>query len=565
MATSAGLHTLRRRAVLSVVVAIIIPAASAADAQQGKSLFTQQCLLCHSAQMNDNGGGQGPNLHDVVGRSAARDAQFSYTAALRNSNLVWDPQMLDRFLQSPTTLVPGTSMVVAVAAQPDRENLIAYLQTQSATEQSAAPAQQAAKGDWTQDQPGRVHHIKVADLPAPFATPSARNSAQVVSKPADAKLHVPPGFKVELFTDQLQGPRQMITAPNGDIFVAETRSGRIRVLRPSKDGSKVERTETYVEGLEQPFGLALQPQRKPEWLYVAELNRVVRYRYRKGDLKARNDGRVIVPELTPGGTGGHSTRGLAFSRDGKRMFVSIGSMGNIGENMSKKSPAETADWANAHALGAAWDKETQRAAVMVYDVGSTASGKLFATGIRNCVGLSVQPATGEVWCATNERDGLGDDLVPDYVTRVKEGGFYGWPWYYLGAHEDPRHAGERPDLRDHVSLPDVLLGAHSAALSITFYNATQGASLFPKEYAGDGFAVLHGSWNRGTRTGHKVVRIPMQNHQPTGAYEDFLTGFIIDDATAWGRPVASAVASDGSLLLSDDGANLIYRISFEGR
>jgi glucose/arabinose dehydrogenase len=182
---------------------------------------------------------------------------------------------------------------------------------------------------------------------------------------------------------------------------------------------------------------------------------------------------------------------------------------------------------------------------------------LYATGIRNCVGLAIQPATGAPWCSTNERDGLGDDLVPDYVTSVKEGGFYGWPWYYIGSHEDPRHPGARADLKDKVTTPDVLLQAHSASLGLTFYDAGQ----FPAEYRGDAFAAEHGSWNRSKRTGYKVIRIRMRDGVPTGEYEDFATGFVVNDREVWGRPVGIAVARDGSLLISEDGNGTIWRVS----
>ena len=272
---------------------------------------------------------------------------------------------------------------------------------------------------------------------------------------------------------------------------------------------------------------------------------------------------VVVPQLYSSKASGHFTRDLAFSLDGKRMFVSVGSESNVADTMPKKPLAEAKAWDAARgATGAAWDNEANRAAVLVFDAAQPGAPKLFATGIRNCVGLTMQPVKGELWCTTNERDMLGDDLVPDYTTRVKQGGFYGWPWYYMGKNEDPRLKGERPDLAGKAIVPDVPFQAHSAAVNLAFYTATSGASVFPKQYLGEGFAVLHGSWNRAFRTGHKVVRVLMKNGVPTGEYEDFMTGMIADDGNAWGRPVGATVAKDGSLLISDDGANLIYRISY---
>jgi glucose/arabinose dehydrogenase len=289
----------------------------------------------------------------------------------------------------------------------------------------------------------------------------------------------------------------------------------------------------------------------------------VRYPYQAGDTEARGVPEVIVPQLSPIG-GGHYTRDLGFSRDGKLMFVSVGSQSNVAEDLPAKTAAEIAAWDAERGVGAAWGQEENRASVMVYEVGNEqASGRLFANGIRNCVGLTVQPETGDVWCSTNERDMLGDDLVPDYSTRVPENAFFGWPWYYMGDNEDPRHAGKRPDLVGKIRKPDVPYTAHSAAVDLEFYPLqAAGSSAFPAEYAGDGFAVLHGSWNRSHRTGHKVVRLPMENGEPTGEYIDFMVGFIAADGGIWGRPVAIVVAQDGSLLLSDDGANIVYRISY---
>jgi glucose/arabinose dehydrogenase len=353
----------------------------------------------------------------------------------------------------------------------------------------------------------------------------------------------------------------MRLAPNGDIFLTETNGGRVKVMRPSADGSKAETVTVFAQGLTQPFGLQFYPVDNPKWLYVAENNRVVRYAYKVGDSKASGIPEVVVPELTPTAGGGHFTRDIAFSPDGKRMFISAGSTSNVAETMSKKTPEQIKAWEAEHGLGTAWDKETNRADVLVFEVGSDKPGKVFASGLRNCVGLTIQPENGKLWCTVNERDALGDDLVPDYSTTVREGGYYGWPWYYMGNHEDPRLKGDRPDLAGKAIVPDVPYQAHSAALNLAFYTATTGASVFPKDYLGDGFAVFHGSWNRAFRTGHKVVRVIMKDGVPTGEYQDFLVGFIADDGNAWGRPVGAVVAKDGSLLISDDGGNLIYRIS----
>lgn len=552
----------------------------AADANAGKTFFRAQCGLCHSAEPNDNGGAQGPSLQGVFGRKAAAGDNFSYTPALQQSNLNWDAATLDHFLASPTEAVPGTAMVIPVPGVEDRANVIAYFQALSdGTFKEAAPrgrppgaggpppvaaAPPAGEADWKKDEPGRVHKIDLTKLPAPYATPSANNFPQFVAKPAGAELALPEGFKVDVFASGLQAPRAMAVAPNGDIFLTETQSGRLKVMRPAADGSKAEQIEVFAQGLLQPLGIAFYPAGdNPEWVYVAETNRVVRYAYKTGDTVASGVPEVIVPQLSPVG-GGHYTRDIAFSQDGKRMFVSVGSQSNVAEDLlPAKTAAEIQAWEAEHGVGAAWGPEENRAGVLVFDVGSTAAGKTFATGIRNCVGMTVQPETGELWCTTNERDMLGDDLVPDYSTRVKENGYYGWPWYYMGSNEDPRHAGARPDLAGKALIPDVPYTAHSASVDLEFYpQSVAGDSAFPAEYAGDGFAVLHGSWNRAFRTGHKIVRLPIENGVPTGEYIDFMTGFITEDGNAWGRPVAIVVAQDGSLLLSDDSANVVYRISY---
>jgi glucose/arabinose dehydrogenase len=405
----------------------------------------------------------------------------------------------------------------------------------------------AAFGDWRTDKPGLLRHIRPTDLPRPGATASSANISHVVSRPASAMPRVPAGFKVELLAEGLNGPRELRTAPNGDIFVAETRANRIRVLRLSADGSKIVRNEIYAAGLGRPFGIAFLPSDHPQWVYVANTDSVVRFRYRDGDLKAADKAETIVAEL---GTGGHSTRDIVFTKDGRRMLVSVGSASNDAEGL-RSSPSD-----DEAALGASSGYEARRADVLSFNPDGT-DPKIFATGIRNCVGLAVHPATGDAYCSTNERDGFGDDLVPDYVTRVREGAFYGWPWFYIGSHEDPNHAGERPDLKDKVIVPDVLIQAHSASLGLTFYDG----NAFPAEYHGDGFAAEHGSWNRSKRTGYKVIRIRTKDGVPTGEYQDFMTGFVVSDSEVWGRPVGVTVTRDGALLVSEDGNGTIWRIT----
>jgi len=384
-----------------------------------------------------------------------------------------------------------------------------------------------------------------------------------VEEPASAALRLPHGFRIGVFARGLAGPRALRVAPSGEVFVSETRAGRITVLQPAGDGAVVATKTVFAQGLSGPFGMAFYPRGDhPQWLYVAEVNRVVRYRYQPGDQVARAAPEIVIPSLAPASTYGHSTRDLAISADGAHLYVSVGSASNVAEDMPRKTPAQIQAWEASRAAGAAWGAEENRADVLEFDIRAPGPARILATGLRNCVGLSIQAQTGQLWCTTNERDLLGDDLVPDYSTRVRDGAFYGWPWYYTGGHEDPRHRGERPDLAGKVTLPDVPFQAHSAPLSLVFYDATAGSSVFPRDYLGDGFAVMHGSWNRASRTGYKVVRVRMAHGAPTGEYEDFLVGFIIDDARVRGRPVGAAVSRDGSLLISDDGANVVYRISY---
>jgi glucose/arabinose dehydrogenase len=415
----------------------------------------------------------------------------------------------------------------------------------------------AAYGDWRADAPGVRRKITAADLPPPFATGSVREGARIVAQPGGAQLSVPPGFSVSLFADHLQAPREIRVAPNGDIFVAESRAGQIRVLRPAEGGAKPEQDEIFASGLEEPFGIAFYPPGPdPKFVYVANTGSVVRFAYKNGDLKASGPAETIVANLVASG-GGHWTRDLVFSPDGKRMFVSVGSGSNDAEGMSAAAPA---DWEATHPLGAAWGNESGRADLLAFDPDGQGE-RIFSTGLRNCVTMAIAPQSGDLWCSTNERDGLGDNLPPDYLTRVREGAFYGWPWYYIGDHEDPRHKGERPDLAGKATVPDVLLQPHSAPLGMAFYDG----AMFPAEYRGTAFAALHGSWNRHLRTGYKIVRAILKDGVPTGEYEDFATGFVTEDGNVWGRPVGVAVARDGALLFSEDANGTIWRVSFSGQ
>jgi glucose/arabinose dehydrogenase len=413
----------------------------------------------------------------------------------------------------------------------------------------------AAFGDWRDDAPGTWRHIRPQDLPAPARSESAANAVRVVHAPEGAQLKVPAGFDAEIFAKDLSGPRAMQVAPNGDVFVAESRAGRVRVLRPSADAARPEQTSVFASGLREPIGMAFYPSgANPEWLYVANTDSVVRFHYRNGELEAKGEPEIVVASLPSGR--GHWTRDLVFSKDGSRMFVSVGSASNVAENLEPLPPQELEHWTRTHGLGAAWGTEQDRADVLVFDPEGK-NAKVFATGLRNCVGMAVHPVTGDLWCSTNERDDLGDNLPPDYVTRVREGAFYGWPWYYIGPNEDARLRETRPDLKNQVTVPDVLIEAHSASMQIAFDNGNQ----FPREYRGDGFVAEHGSWNRAKRTGYKVIRIKLNNGVPTGEYEDFVTGFVVNDVSVWGRPFGVTFMNDGSMLISEDGNGAIWRVS----
>jgi glucose/arabinose dehydrogenase len=540
-------------------------------ATAGQKVFLERCAVCHG---KEGEGAQGPSLRAVAGGKAASDAQFDYSRALRGANLRWDARTLDRFLAAPTELVPGTTMTVPADSPDDRRVLIAYLSTLKGQPATAARARSQtgpthlpapglrtgrdAFGDFRSDGPGVRRRFAVADLPKPFATESARLNAKVVDAPAGAEPKVPARFRVAAFAKNLKSPRLLRVAPNGDLFVAASDAGEIQVLRPRADGATADQVETFAKGLDDPFGIAFFPAGpSPKWVYVAEANVVRRYPYANGDLVARGVSEIVVARIAPT-AGGHTMRDVAFSHDDQNLFVAVGSASNVADSLPDRSPDEIRAFEAAHGVGATWGAEESRANVLVFDPEGK-NRRAYATGLRNCSGLTVHPETDDVWCAVNERDKLGDDLVPDYVTRVRENGFYGWPWYYLGGHEDPRHAGARKDLASKVTLPDVLVQSHSAPLQITFYEGT----MFPAEYQGSGFVALHGSWNRRERTGYKVVRIILKEGRPTGEYEDFMTGFVVDDERVWARPVGVAVGNDGALFVGEDGNGTIWRVTYD--
>lgn len=403
-----------------------------------------------------------------------------------------------------------------------------------------AAGDQSPFSDFRRERPGVAHRITVADLPAPGASAAVRNPPKMVPRPANAIPEALPGYTASLYAEGLDNPRLIRTAPNGDLFVAESTPGRVKVVRGRDAAGKAQTISTFAEGLTRPFGIAFYPPNAtPTHVYVANTNSLVRFPYQTGDLKARGAKETIVASLPSGGDPGaeHWTRDVAFSRDGRKMYVSVGSMTNVDEQ----------------------NEAVERDRALILEFNPDGSGKrVYAYGIRNPVSVAIHPQSGQLWTSVNERDGLGDNLVPDYVTRVEEGGFYGWPWFYMGARQDPRHPGKHPELKDKVKTPDVLVQPHSASLQMTFYTGTQ----FPAEHRNSVFVAQHGSWNKAQRTGYKVIRLPLQNGAPTGGYEDFLTGFVTEAGDVWGRPVGVAVAPDGALLVSDDGLNAIWRVSY---
>jgi len=389
-------------------------------------------------------------------------------------------------------------------------------------------------------KPGVAYKITAKDLPKPGETPSGNTpGGRGAVRPPDAMPQAPAGFKVSLYVSEgFTNPRQMRRAPNGDVFVAETTggaSGGVKIFRGITADGKAQQSSVFAS-MPAAFGINFYPPGpNPQWVYVTNTSTLVRFPYKNGDLKATGPAQTLISDIPAGG--GHSTRDIVFSKDGKSLFLAVGSASNNNDD----------------------EKEFHRANILEY----TPEGKfvgIYASGIRNPVGLAINPETGELWTSINERDTYGDNLVPDYVTSVKRGGFYGWPWYYIGGNYDPKHAGKHPELKDKVIVPDVLVQPHSASLGMAFYDGKQ----FPKEYAGDAFAAEHGSWNHAAGSGHEVIRIPLDKGKSNGVYEDFLTGFSTN-GVVWGRPVGVAVAEDGSLLVTDDGAKVIWRVTYTGK
>jgi len=415
----------------------------------------------------------------------------------------------------------------------------------------------AALGDWTSDAPGVRRHIKPSDLPAPEAARdpegSVASTAKVIAAAQGATPRVPEGFAVQVFARGFKQPRTLRVAPNGDVFLSESGTGRVLVFRAASGGAPAT-PEVFAENLDRPYGIAFVPPADPRYVYVAAANQVVRYPYRAGAAKAAGRAEVVLDNIP---TKRHWTRDLAVSRDGKRLFLAVGSASNMGmAGMPEMTPEDIRRHEQTHGRGAAWGEEANRAAVRVLDPDGK-SVRNYANGLRNCSGLAMQPGTDHLWCVVNERDHLGPHVPPDFMARVQDGGFHGWPWYYLGEKEDPALKGERPDLKGEVRVPEVLFQAHSSALSVAFYDR----DAFPAEYRGDAFVALHGSHSRPERTGYKVIRVRMKSGVPTGEYEDFMTGFVVDNTSVWGRPAGVAVTRDGALLVSDDANGTIFRVT----
>jgi glucose/arabinose dehydrogenase len=380
--------------------------------------------------------------------------------------------------------------------------------------------------------PGARIEVRADDLPQPYATESTTNPSRIIPAPEGVAPKLPPGFRVGVFASGLTDARWLAVADNGDVFLAEPSAGRITLLRDSNGDGKANMVQTFAEGFDRPHGIAF----RPGYLYVADTERVWRLKYELGQTKAAGKPEPVTAPKALGDGNGHWTRNIVFSPDGTRFYVTVGSRANIDE---ERAP---------------------RATVQEFAADGGALGT-YASGLRNPVGIAFYPGTSDLYVAVNERDTLGDGLVPDYLTRLKPGGFYGWPYFYLGQHPQPGFADKRPELAATAIPPDLLFESHSAPLGLVFY----GRDNFPQEYRGNAFVALHGSWNSKHPRGYMVARVPFKDGRPQGYYEAFMTGFWLageNRAEVWGRPAGLAIAGDGSLLVADDVGEKIWRVRY---
>ena len=369
-------------------------------------------------------------------------------------------------------------------------------------------------------------------LPPPYRTPSASNWPQIIAKPSNADFNVPPRFHVTQYASGFARPRYMRNGPSGEVFLTDSlgKVGKVYVLVDKNKDFKAESKKVLLQNLDLPFGMVSWR----SYLYVAERTRVRRYQYNRTTMTV-GPGQTVIN--LPGISRGHGTRTLDFDKVGQKLYMAVGS-------------------GSDHDAG----EPPIRGAISQWNPDGTGF-RIFASGLRNPIGLTWEPLTRTLWATVQERDGLGDDLVPDFITRIRDGAFYGWPYAYIGPHEDPRHKGKRPDLVKKTIVPDMPVQAHLAVMDARFYTGAQ----FPSRYHGGMFVACHGSWNRSKRVGYNVIFLPFQNGRPTGVVEEFLSGFMFDPniKNVWGRPVGLLQLWDGSLLLSDDGGNKVWRISYK--
>lgn len=505
----------------------LLPPSIAGIGASGKVSYELHCASCHGT--TGHGSGNIPSLTTETIRSVSPGELFWFISRGNPTDGMpsWEQLPEAQRWQIVSFLKTFEPLGIAAAETAD---------SKPAFENAVAPKPPFT--DYRFERPGQIHKITVADLPAPYETPSASNGPIIVPRPQDAWPKAPKGFEVTLYATGLDNPRRLRRAPNGDLFVAEPERGKIDIFRGIDSAGHPQRKMVFASGVDQPFGMNFYPPGPdPRWVYVGTPTAVIRFPYRNGDLEARGPAEHILDLAKDG----HISKDIQVEPGGQKILISVGSFSN-------------ADDADNNPL------EKNRANIL--EINPDGSDlQIYASGIRNPSFMAIDPRTKKLWVTVNERDGLGDNLVPDYITHVQRSGFYGWPWWYMGGHPDPRLAGKHPELKDKVITPDVLLQPHNASVGITFYDGKQ----FPSEFSGDIFAAEHGSWNRSVRTGYEVIRIRLhQSGTATGEYEDFLTGFVIDNKRAWGRPAGVAIGVDGSLFVADDASNSIWRVNYVG-